>query len=278
LNVGSGKTLAVGGSLTNSAGTANGVAYLNGSKVLTTGSTLTWNGSAFAVNGTISTTGDATVGSAGGTRTLTIGNTSSTGAGFINIVTSSAFKNWQIASNQYVASTLSFTPSTATGGTTFTTPSLNILDIGLSTGNIGVGGTTPTSSGAGITFPATQSASTDANTLDDYEEGTWTPTQGAGLTVVGTFSSSGTYTKIGRQVTIFGTVSGSTTVAVTASNTVFCAGLPAAISSTNNAYPGLAINNQTTASMPLQVTTTTIYAAGTMAATQTIHFSATYFV
>lgn len=132
--------------------------------------------------------------------------------------------------------------------------------------------------GAGITFPATQSASTDANTLDDYEEGTWTPTQGAGLTVVGTFSSSGTYTKIGRSVTIFGTVSGSTTVAVTASNTVFCAGLPAAISSTNNAYPGLAINNQTTASMPLQVTTTTIYAAGTMAATQTIHFSATYFV
>jgi hypothetical protein len=80
------------------------------------------------VGGTLSTTGDATVGSAGGTRTLTIGNTSSTGAGFINLVTSSSFKNWQIASNQYVASALSFTPSTATGGTTFTTPNLNILD------------------------------------------------------------------------------------------------------------------------------------------------------
>lgn len=52
LNVGSGKTLAVAGtlavsgSLTNSAGTANGVAYLNGSKVLTTGSALTFDGSA----------------------------------------------------------------------------------------------------------------------------------------------------------------------------------------------------------------------------------------
>ncbi len=30
---------------------------------------------------------------------------------------------------------------------------------------IGVGGATPSTSGAGITFPATQSASTDANTL-----------------------------------------------------------------------------------------------------------------
>ena len=43
------------------------------------------------------------------------------------------------------------------------------------TGAIGVGGATPTSNGSGITFPATQSASTNANTLDDYEEGTWTP-------------------------------------------------------------------------------------------------------
>jgi len=44
LNVGAGKTLAIGGSLTNSAGTANGVAYLNGSKVLTTGSALVFDG------------------------------------------------------------------------------------------------------------------------------------------------------------------------------------------------------------------------------------------
>ncbi len=49
LNVGSGKTLAIGGSLTNSAGTANGVAYLNGSKVLTTGSALVFDGSNLGV-------------------------------------------------------------------------------------------------------------------------------------------------------------------------------------------------------------------------------------
>ena len=62
---------------------------------------------------------------------------------------------------------------------------------------IGVGGATPSTSGAGITFPATQSASTDANTLDDYEEGTWTPSVGGNATY--TFRSA-YYTKIGNFV------------------------------------------------------------------------------
>ena len=53
--------------------------------------------------------------------------------------------------------------------------------------------------GTGIAFPSSQSASTDANTLDDYEEGTWTPTI-QNFTVSGTSTLSGTYTKIGRVV------------------------------------------------------------------------------
>jgi len=66
---------------------------------------------------------------------------------------------------------------------------------------IGVGAATPSASGAGITFPATQSASTDANTLDDYEEGTWTPSLGG----TATYSfQGGLYTKIGRSVTTQG--------------------------------------------------------------------------
>ena len=65
------------------------------------------------------------------------------------------------------------------------------------------GGTS--SAGVGITFPATQSASSDANTLDDYEEGTFTPT----LTFGGTTGSGtgisysqqlGSYIKVGRMV------------------------------------------------------------------------------
>jgi hypothetical protein len=52
----------------------------------------------------------------------------------------------------------------------------------------------------GIKFPATQVPSADANTLDDYEEGTFTPTI-RGESVSGTpVSGTGYYTKIGRFV------------------------------------------------------------------------------
>jgi hypothetical protein len=56
--------------------------------------------------------------------------------------------------------------------------------------------------GTGITFPATQSASSDANTLDDYEEGSFTPTIiGSSTSGTGTYSvQQGTYTKVGRAV------------------------------------------------------------------------------
>jgi hypothetical protein len=71
-----------------------------------------------------------------------------------------------------------------------------------STGALVLAGGSTTANGVGITFPATQSASSDANTLDDYEEGTWTPALG------GTWTSnptglSGHYTKIGRFVTAY---------------------------------------------------------------------------
>lgn len=51
----------------------------------------------------------------------------------------------------------------------------------------------------GLQFPATQVASTDANNLDDYEEGTWTPSDGSGAGLALTITSA-TYTKIGRLV------------------------------------------------------------------------------
>jgi hypothetical protein len=68
------------------------------------------------------------------------------------------------------------------------------------TGTLVLAGTTPTFNG--ITFPATQVPSADANTLDDYEEGTWTPviqsdTVGSGRV---TTIQSANYTKIGNTV------------------------------------------------------------------------------
>jgi len=81
-----------------------------------------------------------------------------------------------------------------------------------SSANLVLQGGTTTANGVGITFPATQSASTDANTLDDYEEGTWTP---ALLLATGsiTFSTvSGGYVKIGKLVYIRANFSGSATI------------------------------------------------------------------
>ncbi len=53
-----------------------------------------------------------------------------------------------------------------------------------------------------LSFPATQNASSDANTLDDYEEGTWTPGitfNGSAAGVVASFAV-GRYIKVGQNV------------------------------------------------------------------------------
>ena len=69
--------------------------------------------------------------------------------------------------------------------------------------------TTPTTSGvmtlgAGIKFPAAQVSSADANTLDDYEEGTFTANVVCDSGSVTQAYNTGVYTKIGRLVTVSG--------------------------------------------------------------------------
>jgi len=75
---------------------------------------------------------------------------------------------------------------------------------------IGVGGATAAASGAGITFPATASASSDANTLDDYEEGTFTTTFSGSSSGSGNVTSTARYTKIGNFVYIAVNISDTT--------------------------------------------------------------------
>jgi hypothetical protein len=106
------------------------------------------------------------------------------------------------------------------------------------TTTIGVGGATASASGSGITFPATQSASSDANTLDDYEEGTWTPTLNS---VAGGSASvsilSATYTKIGRFVSLqfdFQTTSSFSGGA----SPVYIGGLPFSLADGNSRFSG----------------------------------------
>jgi hypothetical protein len=99
---------------------------------------------------------------------------------------------WTYGSNDSTIGSLSFQARSSAGSLGGTMALMNQYGIGLATAE--------PSSGTGITFPATQSASSNANTLDDYEEGSWTATVSAG----GIASQSCTYTKIGRMVTITG--------------------------------------------------------------------------
>jgi hypothetical protein len=92
-----------------------------------------------------------------------------------------------------------------------------------SSGRLLVGLTSANTSGAklqtvdGLTFPATQVASADPNTLDDYEEGTWTPII-SGLT--GFDGPAGAYTKVGRMVYCSFFVGGTYLSAYTVANPV----------------------------------------------------------
>ena len=56
---------------------------------------------------------------------------------------------------------------------------------------------------AGIGFPNTQVTNSGVNVLDDYEEGTFTPTWASDVSVSVASGNYGQYTKIGNQVTVY---------------------------------------------------------------------------
>lgn len=140
-----------------------------------------------------------------------------------------------------------------------------------STGDFVVG-----TSGRGIDFSATPSTGT-SKLLNDYVEGTWTPNQGAGLTVVGTFTSGGVYTKMGRVVNVNFYVAGSTSIAVAGGN-FLTTNLPFTVSGAGGV--GIATNAipDATVAMLMVASTTNVISAGAIAATSIIYVSATYSV
>ncbi len=137
---------------------------------------------------------------------------------------------WIGAINKTGSTDVELTFATAPGGA----PGQERMRID-SSGRLLVGTTSANTNGGvlqlsgGITFPATQVAASDANTLDDYEEGTWTPTitfATAGDLSVAYSSQVGNYTKIGRQVTITFSITTSTFTHTTASGELRISGLP----------------------------------------------------
>jgi hypothetical protein len=94
----------------------------------------------------------------------------------------------------------------STGTATFTieSPATNTnrtLTLPDAAGTVSVADSNGIISANGIAFPATQSASANVNTLDDYEEGTfnvtWTPATSGSITID---DNLGYYTKIGNVV------------------------------------------------------------------------------
>lgn len=69
-------------------------------------------------------------------------------------------------------------------------------DVTLSTGNLVIG-----TAGKGIDFSATPGTGT-SELLNDYEEGDWTPVPVPTSGAITTYTSTGIYTKVGRQVTL----------------------------------------------------------------------------
>jgi hypothetical protein len=103
---------------------------------------------------------------------------------------------------------------------------------------IGIGAATATT--GGIQFPATQVAIADANNLDDYEEGTFTPT--ATFTTPGTVSTAsavGVYTKIGNLVSVVFRIS---ITKGTGSGNIILGGLPFTSTSTSPYQASCAIS------------------------------------
>jgi len=114
--------------------------------------------------------------------------------------TASVGKSWKIATSTAVNSSLEFYQSTATSGVPVwaASPAMTLNTNGV----LVLQGASTSANGVGIAFPATQSASSNANTLDDYEEGTWTPVMSGSTTAgTGTYGGqAGAYRKIGSVV------------------------------------------------------------------------------
>lgn len=129
-----------------------------------------------------------------------------------------------------------------------------------------------------IGFPATQIPSTDPNVLDDYEEGTFTPTLvGTGNTF--SFATrTGRYTKIGRMVNFEITITLNTSGNTLAANALTITGLPFAAGTTDVVFP-VAWHNSTSSYVNVAATLTsagtTLTLVGITAAATSLHTAAT---
>jgi hypothetical protein len=219
--------------------TSNNVILGNGTSAVqtvapgTTGNVLTSNGTTWTSSAIASSqwttsgsdiyynTGNVGIGTSSPSRKLMVVGTAAVSSDFYvgydnanaNIIAKSSVANGGAGASQFLFGNA----STDTRGYLTYTHSNDSLLIGTTgttkatidgSGNLLVGIASAVSGGGvlqvsnGITFPATQSASSNANTLDDYEEGTFTPALAGGYTGITYLAQDGWYRKVGSVVVV----------------------------------------------------------------------------
>lgn len=137
------------------------------------------------------------------------------------------------------------TQSLSTDGSVATVSLAGKTITGGSFTNMGLGGTTNLTGGQ-IRFPSAQIPSANVNTLDDYEEGTFTPSitfATPGNLGVAYSARVGQYTKIGNRVILDINLVTSTFTWSTSSGTLRVSGLPFTALNTANAGYTLAVGS-----------------------------------
>ena len=158
------------------------------------------------------------------------------------------------------------------GGTTPSTGAFTTLS---ATTGAAVGGATAGT--GGLAFPATAVAVADANTLDDYEEGTFTPTITA---ITGSFTTIinqvGKYTKIGNVVNVYISFAissiGTATTGFNAGNLQF-----ANVAAVNSPVSGVNVSTDVPFGGYVAAGGTSIRCFATLTTTNTYNVMATYF-
>jgi hypothetical protein len=254
------------------------------------GTNITGTAANFNINGTVGATTPAT----GAFTTL-----SATGTGVIATLTGTGVTNYlkmtntgQTSANGFQVQTVNedvYVVNYSTAGNIFfsTNGSSNEdMTINAAGGvkhinTISVGNATPSTSGAGITFPASQDASSNANTLDDYEEGTWTPTVTLNSGTATTYTiATGTYTKTGRMVVVLGSIIPTNGTLGSAGGYIRMTGLPFTVGTRNGAGSGgnnSNLNNGVSTTFAYATTVDATFESG-VTNNNEYSFVATYFV
>jgi len=243
--------------------TNGGVLYASSTSVLSTSLNLYFDGNNLGI-GTTSPT------SANNYHSLTLNGT--TGVLFDLKSNGTTYGRIQTDTN-YALALWTATASPMTFGINYTVGMTLDSSFNLSvTGNV-----VQATAGKGINFTANTPASgMTSQLLNWYEEGTWTPNQGSGLTVVGTFSSVGYYVKIGKSITVNFRLSATTSI-VASNLSILLSNLPFSVKPDGIGAFGVGVNSAGTTTFNHQASGTSIYLEGSnIASTTNIYGSVTY--